>query len=141
MKDDNYGPTLKQKRMPRKHSTREKTKTTTNSQLSEKQKSNALTRRGSSSSLPLHKSPKRKSTRNSIESTIACANKSESILQAQLTGLWTGECLDSNSNVIQITDAVLRFFVDSETGQSTIEGRSKSASEQLAQGSLVPRCI
>ena len=55
----------------------------------------------------------------------------------QLTGLWTGECLDSNSNVMQITDAVLRFFIDAETGQSTVEGRAKTSSETAGSGVLL----
>ena len=61
----------------------------------------------------------------------------ESEMQTDLTGLWTGEVCDSNSNVTQITDCVLRFYNDPENGQSMIEGRSKTTSGTSGNGLLV----
>ena len=94
--------------------------------------SNLLKRRRS-----MNQSSSKISKKHSIDSTIVSVRKSESQLQSQLTGLWTGECLDSSNNVVQITDAVLRFFIDSETGQSSIEGRSKSSSGTSGAGVLL----
>ena len=61
----------------------------------------------------------------------------ETEMQKDLSGLWTGECLDEKSNVTKMIDCILRFYNDEENGQSMIEGRSKTSSETSGTGMVL----
>ena len=65
----------------------------------------------------------------------------ESEMQIDLTGVWSGEVLDSDANVTQVTDCVLRFFNDAENGQSMIEGRCKTSSAQNGQSMAIVKGV